>query len=440
MIQRRVEKELTGWAESKNRKVLLLRGARQVGKTYAVRELGKKFPGFVEINFDADRTVHRFFETNLSPVEIVANLELYLDQKIIPGKTLLFFDEIQSCKNAISSLRYFYEKMPQLHLIAAGSLIEFALSEIPSFGVGRVESLFVYPVSFDEFVLNLNGESMVEAIKEASPDKPLHPVIHDKLIEQLKIFQIIGGLPEVVQFYLDNRDILGCQKIINTLLQGYYSDFAKYKSRSPVARLTETLESAANQTGSKFIYSTVGEDSSSLYKDAIALLSKAGLVYRVFYSSGSGIPLGSGINRKFFKAVIFDTGLFQRIMNLNLSEYISADFNSIINRGQLTEIFAGTELKKGGDPYSMDNLYYWHRQSRSSQAEVDYLIEKDGQVIPVEVKAGLGRKMKSLRIFLEEKTSRFGIRLSADNFSRGDRIYSMPLYAAGFINGYKWLV
>ena len=439
-MKRKIEKELLKWMVRKNRKVLLIRGARQVGKTHLIREFGKKFSDFVEINFDLHKKVHPFFDGDLDPVTIVKDLELYIGKKIIPGKTLLFFDEIQACKNAISSLRYFYELMPDLHLIAAGSLLEFTLSEIPSFGVGRVESMFLFPLSFEEYLLELNGPDMVEMIKNASFNKPVNTVIHEKLIDQLKIYQIIGGLPEVVQSYIDNRDLLDCQRMINVLIQGYYTDFIKYKDRSPVARLKETIESVAKQTTSKFKYSNIGSDSSNMYKESLEMLLKAGLVYKAYHTNASGNPLGSGVNPKFFKAVMFDTGVYQRLMNLNLSDYVTTDFNTIINRGQLTEIFAGSEIKKMKDPYSIDNLYYWHRESKSSQAEVDYVIEKNGKIIPVEVKAASGRKMKSMHLFMEEKKSDFGIRLCADNFSKEGKIYSIPLYAAGFINDYEWLV
>ena len=220
-MKRKIEKELLKWVDRKNRKVLLLRGARQVGKTHVIRELGKKFTNFIEINFDEQRKAHRFFNGDLDPFAIIKDLELYLGKKIVPGKTLLFFDEIQSCENAISSLRYFYEKIPGLHLVAAGSLLEFALSEVLSFGVGRVESMFLHPLSYEEYLFELNGEEMVEMIKNSSFKKPVNSVIHEKLIEQLKIFQITGGLPEVVQSYIDNRDLFECQRIINILIQGY---------------------------------------------------------------------------------------------------------------------------------------------------------------------------------------------------------------------------
>jgi len=438
-VKRKIEKELLKWVDRKNRKVLLLRGARQVGKTHVIRELGKKFTNFIEINFDEQRKAHRFFNGDLDPFAIIKDLELYLGKKIVPGKTLLFFDEIQSCENAISSLRYFYEKIPELHLVAAGSLLEFALSEVLSFGVGRVESMFLHPLSYEEYLFELNGEEMVEMIKNSSFKKPVNSVIHEKLIEQLKIFQITGGLPEVVQSYIDNRDLFECQRIINILIQGYHNDFIKYRSRSPVARLVETFESVAKQTASKFKYTNVGNDSSNMYKESLELLSKAGLVYRIFHTNASGNPLGSGMNPKFFKTIMFDTGIYQRLMNLNLSDYVTTDFDTIVNRGQLTEIFAGAEIRKSKDPYSIDNLYYWHRESRSSQAEVDYVIEKDGKIIPIEVKTSSSRKMKSMHIFMKEKKSELGIRLSADNFSIKDRIYSIPLYAAAFINEYEWL-
>lgn len=436
---RSIDNYLTNWSIRKDRKVLLLRGARQVGKTYSVRTLGKRFRRMVEVNLDLEPKVHAFFSGSLDPFQIVKNLEYYLDTAITPGETLLFLDEAQACPDALRSLRYFYEKMPDLHVVAAGSLLEFALGDIPSFGVGRIESCHLHPMSFAEFLTALGHEASIEPIRHASPKRPIEPVLHEKLLERMKVFQLIGGMPEAVARYVDDRDLRQCRRVLDTLLGGLETDFAKYKARSPVARLRETLAGVAIQSGAKFKYTAVGDDSSALYRNALELLVKAGLVYRSHHATGAGVPLGAGVDPRRFKAVLFDTGIYQRLMRLDLADYVTSDFKTLVNRGPLAELAVGNELVKGRDPEEAPELYYWHREARGSMAEVDYLIEKGGRVIPIEVKAGTGAKMKSLRLFIEEKKAPFGIRFSADNFSRYGAIVSIPLYAAGFCEAYEWL-
>jgi len=393
----------------------------------------------VEINFEFDRRVHPFFSGSLDPAEIVRKLEYYLDTAITPGETLLFFDEVQACPDALRSLRYFYEKLPGLHLVAAGSLLEFALADLPSFGVGRIESIYLYPMSFGEFMTALGGEASVDLIRDASPERPIDPVLHNKILEQMKLFQVIGGMPEAVQRYADDRDLRACRRVLGTLVRGFETDFAKYKARSPVTRLRETFADVAVQSGAKFKYSSVGDDSSVLYRDALELLVMAGLVYKAHHATGAGTPLGAGVNPRRFKAVLFDTGIYQQIMGFDLADYVTSDFPAIINRGPLAELAVGIELVKGREPEQVPELFYWHREARASMAEVDYLIERKGRVIPVEVKEGSGAKMKSLRLFLEEKNATLGLRVSSENFSRDGAIVSIPLYAAGFCEGFDWL-
>ena len=264
-MKRTIEKYLNKWKLQENRKVLLVSGARQVGKTYSVRELGKSFNSFLEINLEEHREIHSFFSGSLTPDKIVEKLSLYFQKQIIPGKTLLFFDEIQAVPDAIRSLRFFYEKMPALHLIAAGSLLEFAISEIPSFGVGRIESIFMYPMSFFEFLTALDEDGLITLIEEAGIVKPLDQVFHDKLIEYIKIYQIIGGLPEVIKQYIQNKDLLRCQDILNGLILTFIDDFAKYKEKIPVETLREVFFSITAQAGNKFKYSNISQKRSNNY-------------------------------------------------------------------------------------------------------------------------------------------------------------------------------
>lgn len=253
-LRRKIDQELLAWSKELSRKPLLLRGARQVGKSSAVKELSKHFDNFLEINFEEQRQVHVLFAGDLSPKALCENLSVLYNTPIVPGKTLLFFDEIQSCIPAISSLRFFYEKYPELHVIAAGSLLEFSLSELPSFGVGRVRSMFVYPFSFDEFLSACGEELLIKVKQGASAKHPLNEAIHNKLLNHLKRFLVIGGMPEVVAKYAQGEKLLDCQNILDDLIISLKADFTKYKKLVPFSRISEVFESVAKQAGGKFVF------------------------------------------------------------------------------------------------------------------------------------------------------------------------------------------
>lgn len=349
---------------------------------------------------------------------------------IIPGETLLFLDEIQACLPALGRLRYFYEKMPDLHLVAAGSLLEFALAELPSFGVGRVRSLFMYPLSFSEFIAAIGENLLVKSIEQASFVKALPDAIHKKLLSFYKKFLMIGGMPEVVSAYVAGASLLDVQRILNDLLISVQADFAKYKSRVPASRLIEVFSSVAQQTGNKFNYSypNTSLDNRQI-KEALDLLQMAGLIYRVTHSSSNGIPLGAEINPKKTKYLIFDTGIFQRIMGLNLSDLLLSDDFDSINKGNIAELHVGLELIKSESPYQNHPLFYWQREEKNSQAEVDFVEQFGDAIIPIEVKSGKKGSMQSLYIFLKEKNLTFGIRISIENFAEMDHVKILPLYA-----------
>jgi len=290
-LKRNIDEVLLGWIQENppDRKPLLIRGARQVGKSSALRHLGKQFKHYIEINFDEDKDVGTFFDTSLSPQKICEKLALYYHTPIIPGETLLFFDEIQNCQSALSKLRYFYEKYAELHVAAAGSLLEFALEEIPSFGVGRIRSLFMYPFSFNEFLCAINDEGYVEEIKAASPDKPIDEPIHKLLLDKYKTFLICGGMPEVVSQYAQKQDLLNSELILTDLLTVFKTDFAKYHKRATTSShatggrtlllLNEVFESVMQQTDGKFVYERAAPGTpSAAVRQALELLIMAGLV------------------------------------------------------------------------------------------------------------------------------------------------------------------
>lgn len=430
-MERLIDKELKRWKEREDRKVLLLRGARQVGKTYSMRELGKTFGKFLEINFEENPAACRFFENSLSPHEICEKLAVYFNTTISPGDSLLFFDEIQACPRALRALRFFYEKMPDLHVAAAGSLLELALSEIPSFGVGRIHSLFMYPMTFEEYLQASGNDMLNRVISTSSFDQPVDPVIHEKILDKMKIFLIIGGMPKVVDTYINGKDFHACQVEIDSIINSLIDDFAKYKEKVPSLRLEETFYSTAQQAGKKFVYANVGEgiESSKLYKEALELLVKTGIAYKVYHTSARGIPLGAQINRKRFKVTPYDTGIYQRLLGLDLSQYILTDFPSLVNRGSLAEICVGLELLANRPAHMRPEIFYWHREARAGNAEVDYVTAIGPRILPIEVKAGTRGQMQSLHLFLNDRNLDCGLRISHENFAHYDKIKTIPIYA-----------
>lgn len=431
-LNRIIESQLNTWKVEQDRFPLLIRGARQVGKSSLVKQFGKQFQYFIELNLEINPEISKVFEENLEPHRICDELALIYNTPIEPGKTLLFIDEIQSSLSAISSLRFFYEQYPELHVIAAGSLLEFALSELPSFGVGRIRSLFLYPFSFNEFLHAVGENKLFEAIQNAKPEKPLSELVHKKALNLYKRFVIIGGMPKVVSHYVETGNLLKCQQILDDLVLSYQDDFVKYKKRISSFMLREVFNSVVAQNSNKFVYTKATPDlNRGQVKLCLELLSMAGLIYPVTHSSANGIPLGAEINVKFRKYIVFDSGIYQRILGLELSDLLlNNDFDSI-NKGSIAELFVGLELMKISD--KRNELYYWQRESKNSQAEVDYLVQKNAMILPIEVKSGTKGSMQSLFLFLNEKRIETGIRISQENFSEYDKIKVFPIYAVASI-------
>jgi len=432
-MKRHIDQYLLNWKQISGRKVLLVRGARQVGKTYSIRTLAKQFRYKLEVNFEEDPAIKSFFEGSLSPQHICEKLSAYFNIPIVEGETLLFFDEIQACPNALKSLRFFYEKMPDLHVVAAGSLLELAIGEIPSFGVGRISSLFMYPMTFGEFLIVTEGQALSE-ILNSSYDKPIDAAFHQRLMEKFRVYSIIGGMPSIVESYRVHRDMRKCQNIIDELIINFQDDFAKYREQSDLPVLQEVFSSIVQQTGRKFKYSNISTENKTYhYKRALDLLVKAGLAHKVYHTSARGIPLGAQVDDKKFKVLLWDIGVYQRLLGLNLSEFLVQDDCELINKGSFAELFVGLEFIGNSSPLTREQLYYWHREARSSNAELDYVIQKDTEIIPVEVKSGIRGKLQSMNIFLEERNLKNGICFSPNNFYQSASISYMPIYMAGQI-------
>lgn len=428
--RRTIDKELSRWANEEERKPLLLRGARQVGKTSAVRHLAEQFQYYAEIDFNERADLHYLFEGTYSPQEICQMLSVLIHVPIIAGKTLLFFDEIQACPKAINRLRYFYEKFPELHLIAAGSLLEFALEELPSYGVGRIRSVFMYPFSYEEFLWATGNEALATMVNAASPDNPLPSPIHEHALQQLRTFLVLGGMPDVVARYCKDGNLLECQNILSELIFSFRDDFAKYRKRVPTSRIDAVFRSIAEQGLGKFVYNKVDtEANTKQIKDALETLILAGLVHPVTHTSANGIPLGAEINEKYRRMLLCDTGLLQRLLNLDFAEIFSSNNIQVVNRGAIAETFIGNELIKASSCYAPQPLYCWHREKAGSNAEVDYVVQIGSEIFPIEVKSGIKGSMQSMRVFIHLKDIPKGIRTSLENFDSYDDVLLYPLYA-----------
>jgi len=429
-MKRDIYAELLHWKDLKNRQPLLVRGARQTGKTFIINELGKnEFKNFILINFERNPEYKEIFKTRI-PVEIVERIVLFTGQKVEAGKSLLFIDEIQECPEAIVALRYFFEEMPELHIIGAGSLLEFALkSEDFRMPVGRVQYLYLYPLSFGEF-LDATGETALRTyISDYAKLGNLPEGIHEKLTELVRKYYFIGGMPAVVNEYVTTGDIIKCQRIQRSIIDTYTDDFAKYARISRHDLLRNILNSVPAMVGQKFVYTQIDKNTKSRdIKAALELLETAGILTRVRQTGGSGLPLSANVHESFFKIIFLDIGLFHAISGIYSETIRETDLTAIF-KGAVAEQFAGQELVAYTSNYSRAGLYYWGRQEKNSTAEVDYLIEKDGRIIPVEIKSGSKGHLKSMHIFIEKYKSETALKISQARFESGNHIVSLPFYA-----------
>lgn len=429
-IERSIDKLLLEWKNSDRRKPLLLRGARQVGKSWAVKHLGETFDYFIEVNFEKRPEMLDVFQKIHDVHELTANLNMYYNTPVIPGRTLLFLDEIQKSPDAIQSLWSFKEDYPELHVVAAGSLLEFTLQELPSFGVGRIRSLFVYPFSFDEFLSAEGKAAWVEAKLEANAAKPLLTPLYNDLVQHFRMFLMVGGMPASVAAWITTHDYSQCQAELDDIQLTYYDDFPKYAKKVDPTLLRNALQSVVMQIGEKFTYSQVeGGYRAEEVKKSLKLLCDAGIIKRVSHTAGNGLPLGAEVNDKFRKYIYLDSGLLLRLLDLDLGGarqltelIIAGTAEDLVNKGGLTEMVLGWELVKYNNPRTQHELYYWENTSEGTRSEADYIIARDLKVLPIECKAGTSGKMKSLYEFMRQKHLTEAIRTSLENFSELEHI------------------
>ncbi len=425
--------ELLEWKTRPSRKPLLVRGARQVGKSYLVREFGKKhFKNLIEINFEMRPDLAAIFSGNLEPKRILRDIMIATQSEIAPGETLLFFDEVQLIPQALTALRYFYEMMPELHVIAAGSLLEFAIDEV-GIPVGRVESLYLYPMNFREFLVARGQTTLEELLREHRNFAPLSSITHQELLKILYEYFAVGGMPEAVKVWIETGNLQQVSLVHASLLENYRQDFPKYARRAQVKYVETVFQAIPRLLGRKCVFSHI--DPSLKARDlraALELLSKSGVAPMVYHSHANGIPLGAEIKPEVFKVLFLDVALAQSLLGLKPGSWILDPETQLANRGAIVESFVGQELLALSPSYLRAELYYWVREKAGSMAEVDYVTSHEGKIVAIEVKSGRQRRAKSIQILLSEKTHiKEFVQFSTDNFMTLRHGFNLPLYAVG---------
>jgi len=445
-VNRTTEEELVEWKDRAGRKPLIVRGARQVGKTYLVEAFGKEhFSSLLTVNLEQKEDLHSLFD-RMEATQIVQELSLYFNQPIEPGRTLLFLDEIQACPKAIACLRYFHEEIPDLHVIAAGSLLDFALREFRhSMPVGRIEYLHLYPMSFQEFLLAMGEDAVAKLLSAYHVGDELGDAVHRKLRDLLRTYFFVGGMPSAVAAYVERRDLLEVQRVLAFVATTLQDDFAKYGTRAQQRNMRHVLRYVPRNIGRKLRYVNISREVRSAdLRTALELLELSRIVTLVRHTSGNGIPLGAEASESHFKPLLMDIGLCNSLCGLSLPD---ASELLTVQEGGLAEQFVGQELLSSAPAFQEQPLFYWHREQKNANAEVDYLRAHEDQIVPVEVRAGSSGSLKSLHVFLAEKKRDFAARLNMDKPSIGSftaaiggkdgtcnlaySLLSLPLYLAG---------
>lgn len=419
-------KELVAWKLKPNRKPLILNGARQVGKSWLVQKFGEDYfeKRVITINFEKRRDLHIIFKTNFDVNRILLELEFALGLKFDVGNDLLFFDEIQACSEALGSLRYFYEDKQALHLIAAGSLLDFEFRNQP-FPVGRVDVMNLHPMTFYEFLLARKKETIANLLNEKPSVLP--EIVSTILNEEINNYFIIGGMPECVQHFIDNQDFLGVQEIQDNLLYSYEQDFKKYKPMVDGDALNDILEKSALLISNQIIYTHLSDRfSSPTIKKGVEVLRTARLLNSVQNVSIAGLPLTP--SGKQFKLYHLDIGLLLRKSNLSFQDvYLKKNLTAAFN-GMLAEQFVAQQIIAS----QKEELNYWARTSPGSSAEVDFVIVRDGKIIPIEVKSGKNGSLKSLHYLLEHNLHiDSAIIFSNAPLGVQEKLNFIPIYWAG---------
>jgi hypothetical protein len=408
-IKRYIETALYEWSKKSNRKPLMVRGARQVGKSTTIAMFGRQnFSNLITINFERRPDFADCFIADLDPRRIVAELEVKTRSKIVPQKTLLFFDEIQECPQAIAALRYFFEEMPELHVIAAGSLLEFAFdsSSVP---VGRIEFAWMYPLSFSEFLGATRRDKLAVLLPKYEGQRDftwnVSRAMADEIYKALREYLIVGGMPEVVKTFIETGSYLAVDDVLDAIFTAFLVDTNKYaKGDKQIANLSSILRRIYRFVGQEITYTTLSEgDNPQRTAASLKLLERAMICHIVRSASPAGIPLAGGVNEMHFKCILLDIGIARRLAGLDASDLLASRDLLSVHEGRAAEQFVGqnllAETAKGSEG---GRLYCWIRPEKSAKAEVDYLLSRRGTILPVEVKSGSRGRMKSLAVLLKE--------------------------------------
>ncbi len=428
-MERLIEDELNLWKSDPLRMPLLIRGARQVGKSFTIEKFGRdNFAQTVTINFELTPILKDCFR-DLDPKKIIREIELALKVQIKVGSTLLFLDEIQFCPEAIASLRYFKELMGQLHIIAAGSLLEFSLVDTNiSFPVGRIQSIYMRPLSFLEFLKVMGEDQLIQFIEDFEWTTEIGQAVHERFMELVKLYFFIGGMPGAIAKYQVAHSLQDCQNYLMTLINLYRSDMAKYATKTQYRYLQILFDRAPESVGLRFKYSFIDPDVKSRdLHTALDQLSWAGLLNPILATSAGGIPLQSQIKSKVQKLLYLDVGMLQTALKVDPLSFFREDL-TLIHSGALAEQFVGQELIAYGNPHDRMQLYFWERDKKESAAEVDYIVQIGSHIIPLEVKAGATGKLQSIQVFLKEKNSPFGVRICSSTPKKSHPIVTLPFY------------
>ena len=427
-MRRQIYSHLKEWKNSPSRMPLLVRGARQIGKTYVIESFAKaEFEDYVIINFEIHPEYKPCF-SSLDPKIILERIEFIAKKNITSGKTLLFLDEIQECPSAIQALRYFKEQYQTLHVIGAGSLLEFTLNEAEfRMPVGRVEFLYMYPLNFNEFLNALGHEKLIQHLSQTDITSGIDPVAHEQLLKHLKLFFVLGGMPAVVQTYINGESLQRCQGVQAFLLNTYRNDFGKYASRANQQHCRRIFEKSPALIAQHFKYSDIDPDvQSRSLKAALHLLMQAGLLFPIYETQANVLPLNATINEKKFKLLFVDIGLVNFNTQLNADILIQDDL--LLNDGALAEQFVGQELIAIQPNFHEPALYFWQQNQRNDSAEVDYIIQHQNHILPIEVKAGKTGRLRSLHAFLNKHNGSLGIKISQEPLRFDGKVLSLPLY------------
>lgn len=415
------------WKNGERRKPLIIRGARQVGKTWLAKEFGRtEYEKVAYINLDNNNRMQYLFSGDFDVERLVQGFKAETNVDIRPDNTLIILDEIQETPKALTSLKYFYENAPEYHIVVAGSLLGVATHEGASFPVGKVDYIELFPLSFHEFLLALNEAPLVELMSKAA-DYKLLSVFHDKLINHLKTYFFIGGMPEVVASYAVNKSWIEARDIQKKILYTYNEDFSKHVPRNTVPRVRQvwqTIPPQLSKENKKFIYSLIREGARAKeYELALMWLEDAGLIYRLNRIEAPRLPITFYADTNSFKIYHLDVGLLAAMTNL--SERTLLEKNDVFAefKGALTEQFVMQELQN----HSNINICYWANDA-SSRAEVEFIIQIDDRIIPVEIKGGTNLRAKSLKVYIEKYRPQIAIRASQANYKQTDNLYDVPLY------------